>query len=68
MAQLDSGLNKDPQFVVALQEGKNASFTKSISGCLGPTWALQEQEPLLYSDMFGMMHSSLVVQMKEGSP
>ena len=64
--QLDSGLHKDPQFVVVVEEETNASFTaRSISGCLGPTWELQENMPLLYRST-PTKPSSLVEEMKIG--
>ena len=47
-ALLDSGPHKDPQFVVAMEEKTSASFIGDTSGCLGPTWELQDGVPLLY--------------------
>ena len=39
--------------MVLVEEEPNASFTaRSTSGCLGPTWELQEDWPLLYRSTF----------------
>merc|ERR1719282_1884384 len=64
--QWDSGLLKDPQCVVVMMEKDfktNASLIGRISGCLGPTWELQDIMPLLYRST-PTKHSSLVVMMK----